>query len=57
MERIFQHPWIMFITVTIANALVLKYRSRKYIDEKPELKTGYDKYFLGIIIFGNIFVV
>ena len=39
----------MFIAVTIANGLILKFRSKKYILEKPELKKGYDNLFLGWI--------
>lgn len=44
----------MFIVVTIANGLVLKYRSKKYIDQNPELKEGYDKCFKGWMFYGNI---
>ena len=44
----------MFIAVTIANGLILKYRSKKYIAEKPELEEGYDKYFKGWLFYGNI---
>ncbi len=54
MEIIFKHTWIMFIAVTIANGLILKYRSKKYIAQKPELADGYDKYFKGWMVFGNI---
>ena len=44
----------MFIAVTIANRLILKYRSKKYKAEKPELEDGYDKYFKGWLFYGNI---
>lgn len=44
----------MFITVTIANGLILKYRSKQYITQNPELKEGYDKYIMGWMIYGNI---
>ena len=44
----------MFIAITIANGLILKHRSKKYIDENPELEEGYDKYFKGWLIYGNI---
>ena len=54
MEIIFKHTWIMFIAVTIANGLILKYRSKKYTAEKPELEDGYDKYFKGWLFYGNI---
>jgi hypothetical protein len=54
MGIIFKQVWIMFIAVTIANALILKYRSKKYIAENPDLEEGYKKLFKGVIIFGNI---
>ena len=44
----------MFIAVTIANGLILKYRSKKYITQNPELENGYDKYIKGLLIYGNI---
>jgi len=40
--------------VTIANGLILKFRSKKYIVENPELEVGYDKLFKGYILYGNI---
>ena len=54
MEIIFNYTWVMFIAVTIANGLVLKYRSKKYIAQNPDLKKGYDKYFKGWLFYGNI---
>lgn len=53
MEIIFKHTWIMFIAVTIANGLILKYRSKKYIAEKPELEEGYEHFFKGWLFYGN----
>ncbi len=44
----------MFIAVTVANGLIFKYRSKKYIARNPELKEGYDKFYKGIMIYGNI---
>ena len=44
----------MFIAVTIANGLILKYRSKKYIAQNPELEDGYDNYFKGWLFYGNI---
>ncbi len=44
----------MFIAVTIANSLILKFRSKKYITQNPSLKEGYDTYFKGFLIYGNI---
>ena len=54
MEIIFKQTWIIFIAVTTANGMILKYRSAKYIAQNPELKKGYDKYFKGWMIYGNI---
>jgi len=54
MDLLFKHAWIMLIAVTIANGLIMKYRSKKYISENPSLDEGYDKYFKGWILYGNI---
>ncbi|MCW7468305.1 hypothetical protein [Leptospira kanakyensis] len=51
---LFNHIWIVFIVVTVFNAIVLKFRSQKYIKEKPELEPGYDKLVKGILFYGNI---
>jgi len=51
---IFKHTWVLFIAVTILNALILKYRSKKHILKNPDLREGYQKYFKGIILYGNI---
>ena len=53
-EFIFRNFWIFFIFVTILNALILKVRSGKYIKESPQLEEGYNKFFRGILIYGNI---
>jgi len=54
MEILFTHTWIMFIAMTFANGIVLKYRSKKHITRNSELKKGYDNYFKGWIFYGNI---
>ena len=54
MEIIFKQAWIMFIAVTIANAFILKFRAKKYIDKNPDLRKGYENLFKGIMLFGNI---
>jgi hypothetical protein len=54
MEIIFKQAWILLMAVTIANALTLKFRSKKYIAQNPALEEGYKKIFKGFIIFGNI---
>ncbi|PJZ44427.1 hypothetical protein [Leptospira brenneri] len=52
--EIFNYVWILFIAVTIFNAYVLKFRSKKYIKAKPELEPGYEKLVKGILVYGNI---
>ena len=54
MEIVFKYFWIILIIVTLINGFILKTRFKKYSDEKPELKIGYDKYLKGYLIFGNI---
>jgi len=54
MEIIFKHTWIMFIAVTVANGFILKYRSKKYIAQNPELDEGYRNYFKGWMFYGNL---
>lgn len=44
----------MFIVATIANGMIWKSRSKKYISEKPGLKDGYDSLIKGWFIYGNI---
>ncbi len=44
----------MFIVVTITNAIIMKVRSKKQIDQDPSLEEGYDKIFKGLITWGNI---
>jgi hypothetical protein len=54
MDIIFRFGWIFLIIMTIINGFVLKYRSKKYIDQNPELADGYDKLFKGWLLYGNI---
>ncbi len=54
MEIIFKHTWIMFIIFTVANGLIFKYRSKKYIAQNPDLREGYDKFYNGIMVYGNV---
>jgi len=51
---LFKYFWIAFLIATFANAFIMRYRSKKYIVETPELKVGYDKLFKGMIFYGNI---
>ncbi len=54
MPAIINHLWIIFIVVTIANGLIWKSNSKKYIAEKPERKDGYHKLIKGWLIYANI---
>ena len=44
----------MFIAVTVANALILRVRSRRHIRERPELAEGYQRLFYGVLFWGNL---
>ena len=44
----------MFVAVTVANALILKFRSRRYIQERPELAAGYEQLFRGVLFWGSL---
>lgn len=46
--------WIIFIVITLANAITMKIRAKKRIEADPSLKLGYDMIFKGIITWGNI---
>jgi hypothetical protein len=50
----FRHGWIAFVAVTIINAFIAKFRSRRYIREQPELASGYQKLFRGTLIWENL---
>jgi hypothetical protein len=50
----FRHAWLMFVAVTVVNALALKFRGRPYIRERPELAKGYRALFRGILSWGNL---
>jgi hypothetical protein len=51
---LFRHAWLGFIAVTVANALILKFRSRAHIQRQPELAAGYQQLFYGVLLWGNI---
>lgn len=54
MEFLFRHTWILFIAVTVFNAIVIKLYARKEIEKQPELEPGYNKFFNGWMIYGNL---
>ncbi len=49
-----RHAWILFIAVTMINALILKFRSRAHIQRRPELRAGYRRLFNGVLLWGNL---
>lgn len=54
MDFVFKQVWIIYAVIIAANALSLKYKSKKYIVQNPELKDGYDFLFKSIMLYGNI---
>jgi hypothetical protein len=44
---IFKYFWVIALFFTLLNTIIFKFRSGKYIKEKPELKEGYDRLILG----------
>ena len=48
------YSWIAFIGVTVANALVWRHRALPHIARKPELREGYKRLVLGLMLWGNI---
>lgn len=51
---LFKYFWVLGIFGTVVNAVIFKSRSKKYSVELPERKSGYDKLFKGMLLFGNI---
>jgi hypothetical protein len=51
---VFHHIWLMFVAVTVANALVFKFRSRDYIRQSQGLAGGYQQLFWGVLFWGNL---
>ncbi|MDX1959501.1 MAG: hypothetical protein SFU98_13060 [Leptospiraceae bacterium] len=54
LELILKNFWLISIAVIFINGIILKVKSQKYIQESPELKTGYDMLLKGWLIYGNI---
>jgi hypothetical protein len=51
---IIRHVWLLFVIATVANAFILKFRSRVHIREHPELAAGYRRYFRGVLFWSNL---
>jgi hypothetical protein len=49
-----RHVWLIFIAVTVVNALILKFRSRAHVQQQPELAAGYQQLFNGVLLWGNL---
>jgi hypothetical protein len=49
-----RHAWVVFIVVTVFNALIFKSRSRVRVQQQPELAAGYQQLFNGILLWGNL---
>jgi hypothetical protein len=54
MEAIVRHLWVALVAVMIANALIFRVRSCRYIAENPSLESGYRRLIWGFLIWGNI---
>lgn len=53
-EEAGKYFWILCVVVTYLNAGLFWLKSRKYIDEKPELESGYRTLIKGFAVWGNI---
>ena len=49
-----KHFWLIAIIVTGINWLMFRKRAQKYIEEKPELRDGYETLFRGYLFWMNI---
>ena len=54
MNILIDHFWLPAILITIINAFVIKFKSRQFISGDVGLKAGYENYFKGILLYGNI---
>ena len=51
---LFKHAWLLFIAITCLNAIILKTRSKKYIERNSSLEEGYNKLFWGYLFYMNL---
>jgi hypothetical protein len=49
-----RYVWLFFVAITVLNALFVKFRSWKQIQQRPELAKGYQRLFNGILFWGNL---
>ena len=53
-DLISKYFWLIMIAVTAINLVMFRKRAQKYIEEKPELKDGYETLFRGYLFWMNI---
>ena len=49
-----RYVWLLFVAVTVVNALILRFRSRAYVQEQPALARGYEQLLRGVLLWGNL---
>ena len=54
MQLVDRNVWVLFIIVTVFNAVIFRSRSRTYIARDPSLRAGYKKLFVGMLVWGNV---
>lgn len=54
LPALFAHIWLLFVAVTVLNAVILRFRSQRYLRERPELADGYRQLFKGVLLWGNL---
>ena len=53
-DLIFNNFWVLLILGSVYSAFLMKFRSRKFIQKQPELREGYDRLFIGELIYLNV---
>ncbi len=48
-----EYFWLLISIISIVSMLLIKFKTKKHITEKPELKKGYDQYFKWFLICFN----
>jgi hypothetical protein len=46
--------WVVFILLTVVNAVLLRFRAQRHIRENPDLADGYTTLIRGFVFWGNI---
>ena len=54
MLPVFKYFWLLAIVCNVLNAVILRVRSKHYVQQRPELAGGYRKYFLGFLFWGSL---